>query len=83
MNPLNLAVPKMPFTLQPATPSDIPSLATVSLASFHDDPIVGYLSRNVPSDVLYEYQLAQYKRRFEASELTGLRVWKVVDEESG
>ncbi len=75
--------PQMAFSVHPATPSDIPALASVSLAAFDDDPIVGYLARDVPPDILYAYQCQQFRRRFDGSELTGLRVFKVVEGATG
>ena len=70
-----------PFTIHPATISDSPALATLSLAAFEDDPVVGYLTRDVAPDERYAYHLVTYRRRFEASDWTGLKVFKAVDEE--
>lgn len=74
---------KMTFSVHVATIVDCPALATVSLAAFKNDPIVGYYARDVQSDVLYAYQCQQYRRRFQTSSLNGLRVVKIVDSGTG
>ena len=74
---------KMTFSVHVATIADCPALATVSLAAFKDDPIVGYYARNVRQNDLYAYQCQQYRRRFQTSSLNGLRVFKVVEDETG
>ncbi len=76
-------VPQMAFSVYPANPSDIPALTTVGLAAFDDDPIVGYLARDVPPDVMYAHQCQQWRRRFDGSELTGMRVFKLVEGGTG
>ena len=72
----------MSFSVHDATLADCPTLATVSLAAFKDDPIVGYLARDVLPDVFQAYQCQQYQRRLQTSALNGLRVFKVVDDET-
>ena len=63
--------------------ADCPALATISLAAFKDDPIVGYLAKDVQPDIMDAYQCQQYRRRLETSALNGLRMFKVVDDETG
>ena len=73
----------MKFSVHIATIADIPALSTVSLAAFKDDPCVGYLGRNVPPDKMFAYQCQVFEDRFRTSSLTGLKVFKAVDEETG
>lgn len=73
----------MPFSIHVASIADCPALVTVWVAAFNDDTIVGYLSRHVSPDVSYAFRLQVYERRFQSSALSGLRVFKVVDEATG
>ena len=73
----------MKYKVHDATIADCPALASLSLAALKDDPLVGYLARDVPPDVMYAYHCQQYERRFQTSILNGLRVSKVVDDETG
>ena len=73
----------MPFSIHVASIADCPALVTVYLAAFNDDPIVGYLSRHIAPDVSYAFRLQGYERRFQGSALSGLRIFKVVDEATG
>lgn len=73
----------MKFSVHDATIADCPALANISLAAFKDDPLVGYLARDVQPDIMYAYHCQQFQRRVESSSLNGLRVFKVVDDETG
>ena len=73
----------MTFSVQVATLADVPALTTVSLAAFKDHPIIGDLARDVPPEIFYTYQCQQYQQRFHTSPLTGVRVFKAIDDETG
>lgn len=77
------AIYKMKFSIHDATIADCPALATISLAAFKDDPLVGYLARDVQPDTMYAYHCQQFQRRLETGSLYGLRVVKVVDDDTG
>lgn len=72
----------MKFSVHAANSADCPALATLSLAAFKDDPIVGFYAKNVPPDIMHAYQCQQYRRRLQTSSLNGLKVFKVVDDDT-
>ena len=72
----------MKFSVHAANLADCPVLTTLSLAAFKDDPIVGFYAKNVPPDIMHAYQCQQYQRRLQTSSLNGLKVFKVVDDET-
>lgn len=73
----------MKFSVHVASIADCPALATVAIASFKDDPVMGYLSRSVPSDVFETYHCQEWQQRLQQSSLNGLRVFKAVDDDTG
>lgn len=66
------------LTIRPATQPDVSALASLSLASFADDPITGHLSCDVAPAALLAYQVKRYERRVEDG---GVFVVVVVDDE--
>lgn len=73
----------MKFSVHIATMADCPAFAALSVAAFKDDPMVGYLTRDVPPEILHTYQCQRYERLLETSALNGLKVFKAVDDDTG
>ncbi|KAL8837230.1 MAG: hypothetical protein Q9170_002603 [Blastenia crenularia] len=73
----------MPFQVLPASASDIPEIAVIHHDAFKDDPIIGYLMRNVKLEVKQAYDKQYFEKSFTRMDLTGSVCHKVVDTETG
>lgn len=69
----------MAYTILQATPADLPDIIAIYHAAFANDPFIGQLMVNVPSEVKQAHDMHWYGREFEMCELNGLRFRKVVD----
>jgi len=73
----------MPFSIQSADIADSSSFATIFLAAFNGDPILGLMWRNVDAEASHAYQTRRFERDFERAALEGTLFFKAVEEESG
>ena len=73
----------MAYKTFPAQPSDIGDIVTVYLAAFKNDPILGYVWRDVPSDANHAYMVRHFGWYFDNAKRDGAWFRKVVDEASG
>lgn len=72
-----------PYTIHPALKSDAPSLASILLVAFADDPISTLAFGNVPKSVSLDSHIHHYRQLIEGAEHNGARLFKAVDEGSG
>lgn len=68
----------MTYTVQPATPADLPDIVEIHDAAFATDPFIGQLMPNVPPEVKRAHDIHYYRRELDMSELNGTRFRKVV-----
>ena len=69
----------MPYTIQPASPADLPDIVAIYHDAFVDDLFIGQLMPNVPLEIKKAYNVHTYSRQFEMNELNGVIFRKVVD----
>jgi len=73
----------MPYTLHPATATDIPAIVDLSIAAFASSPILGQMMPAVPLPIRRAREVRSYQRDFARPDLNGFRFFKVVDEGEG
>ncbi|KAL9576519.1 MAG: hypothetical protein Q9212_007034 [Teloschistes hypoglaucus] len=73
----------MVFKVVPAEPSDIPAIASMQIAAFEEDPIMGQLMPKATYQDQYDYFANFYRKNFAEKHLTGSVFHKVVETETG
>lgn len=73
----------MPFSIHPATSTDISDLATVFRDAFTNDPILSFLMPNVPPETQHAYYQQEFQHDFAALPYNGYRYFKVVEGGTG
>ncbi|KAI4102254.1 MAG: hypothetical protein L6R37_004504 [Teloschistes peruensis] len=73
----------MVFEVVAAEPSDIPAIASMHIAAFKEDPIMGHLMPKATYQDQYDYFANFYRKSFAEKQLTGSVFRKVVETETG